>query len=173
MPSAVRLRGRLFGGKSFARKRSPVEGRAARAVVFCRWLRFESGMDRAAAAKIGGMDRQTLRDWVHRFNALGPDGLIDTRTEGPWPRSAGGTVGSVREDRGGWAPDRGERWRRPGGGGSTSSVSSLRGSASNFIRAMSESFLKKLGFSHISARPRHPAQDERIVEAFKGTSRAR
>ena len=30
--------------------------------------------------------------------------------------------------------------------------------------------LKKLGFSHISARPRHPAQDERIVEAFKKTS---
>jgi transposase len=27
--------------------------------------------------------------------------------------------------------------------------------------------LKKLGFSHMSARPRHPAQDERIVEAFK------
>jgi Winged helix-turn helix len=27
--------------------------------------------------------------------------------------------------------------------------------------------LKELGFSHISARPRHPAQDERIVEAFK------
>jgi transposase len=26
--------------------------------------------------------------------------------------------------------------------------------------------LKKLGFSHMSARPRHPAQDERIVEAF-------
>src|SRR5271155_5664242 len=33
--------------------------------------------------------------------------------------------------------------------------------------------LKKLGFSHISARPRHPAQDERIVEGFKKTSRAR
>jgi len=32
--------------------------------------------------------------------------------------------------------------------------------------------LKKLGFAHISARPRHPAQDERIVEAFKKTSRA-
>jgi transposase len=30
--------------------------------------------------------------------------------------------------------------------------------------------LKKLGFSHISARPRHPAQDEQIVEAFKKTS---
>jgi transposase len=33
--------------------------------------------------------------------------------------------------------------------------------------------LKKLGFSHISARPRHPAQDGRIVEAFKKTFRAR
>ena len=31
--------------------------------------------------------------------------------------------------------------------------------------------LKTLGFSHISARPRHPAQDERIVEAFKKTCR--
>jgi transposase len=31
--------------------------------------------------------------------------------------------------------------------------------------------LKKLGFSHMSARPRHPAQDERIVEAFKKRAR--
>jgi transposase len=43
-------------------------------------------MDRGAAAKIGGMDRQTLRDWVHRFNASGPEGLIDNWTEGPKPR---------------------------------------------------------------------------------------
>ncbi len=33
--------------------------------------------------------------------------------------------------------------------------------------------LHKIGFSHRSARPRHPAQDERIVAAFKKTSRAR
>jgi hypothetical protein len=33
--------------------------------------------------------------------------------------------------------------------------------------------LKKLGFSHMSARPRHPAQDGAIVEAYKKTSRAR
>ena len=31
------------------------------------------------------MDRQTLRDWVHRFNASGPQGLIDNWTEGPKP----------------------------------------------------------------------------------------
>lgn len=40
------------------------------------------GMSRADAAKIGGMDRQTLRDWVHRFNAHGPGGLKDNRRPG-------------------------------------------------------------------------------------------
>jgi transposase len=34
------------------------------------------GATREEAAKIGGMDRQTLRDWVIRFNQQGPDGLI-------------------------------------------------------------------------------------------------
>jgi transposase len=43
-------------------------------------------MDRGSAAKIGGTDRQTLRDRVHRFNAAGPDGLIDNWIEGPKPR---------------------------------------------------------------------------------------
>ncbi len=31
------------------------------------------GDTRAEAAKIGGMDRQILRDWVHRFNGSGPE----------------------------------------------------------------------------------------------------
>src|SRR5512144_2463357 len=44
------------------------------------------GMSRAAAATLGGMDRQTLRDWVHRFNAAGPDGLLDNWASGPVPR---------------------------------------------------------------------------------------
>ena len=34
------------------------------------------GSSREQAAKIGGMDRQTLRDWVIRFNEQGPDGLV-------------------------------------------------------------------------------------------------
>ncbi len=36
--------------------------------------------------KIGGMDRQTLRDWVHRFNAQGPEGLIDRKAPGQRPK---------------------------------------------------------------------------------------
>ena len=40
------------------------------------------GMNRTEAARLGGMDRQTLRDWVHRFNQHGPDGLIDIKPSG-------------------------------------------------------------------------------------------
>ena len=57
------------------------------------------GMSRGEAAKVGGMDRQTLRDWVHRFNEAGPDGLTNRqhaalslgRTGGVW----GGNGGSL------------------------------------------------------------------------------
>src|SRR5215213_4234018 len=44
------------------------------------------GMNRTEAARIGGMDRQTLRDWVHRFNEHGPEGLKDTWSKGNPPR---------------------------------------------------------------------------------------
>ena len=40
------------------------------------------GVSREDAAKIGGMDRQTLRDWVIRFNEQGPDGLINIPSPG-------------------------------------------------------------------------------------------
>ena len=33
------------------------------------------GMSRAATARVGGVDRQTMRDWAHRFNEEGPEGL--------------------------------------------------------------------------------------------------
>ena len=40
------------------------------------------GMSRKAAAEIGDMDQQTLRDWAHRFNAKGPEGLINGKAPG-------------------------------------------------------------------------------------------
>ncbi len=43
-------------------------------------------MNRTEAARIGGMDRQTLRDRAHRFNQHGPDGLIDIKPPGRPPR---------------------------------------------------------------------------------------
>src|SRR5436189_5957523 len=44
------------------------------------------GASREEAAKIGGMDRQTLRDWVIRFNEQGADGLINIPSPGVPPK---------------------------------------------------------------------------------------
>ena len=44
------------------------------------------GMSRKDAAEIGAMDRQTLRDWAHRFNEKGPAGLINGKAPGPVPK---------------------------------------------------------------------------------------
>jgi transposase-like protein len=44
------------------------------------------GVDRKSAAETCGMDRQTLRDWVHRYNAEGLRGLHDLKTPGPKPK---------------------------------------------------------------------------------------
>jgi len=44
------------------------------------------GMSRTEAAKIGGMDRQTLRRWMLRFNSQGPEGLFDRWSPGPTRR---------------------------------------------------------------------------------------
>ena len=40
------------------------------------------GLSREAAARLAGMDRQTLRDWVHRFNAEGGAGLVNRAAPG-------------------------------------------------------------------------------------------
>jgi transposase len=127
------------------------------------------GMNRTDAARIGGMDRQTLRDWVHRFNERGPDGLKDTWSKGNPPRlSLDQQAELARLVEAG--PDRAVhgvvRWRR---------IDLQRLIGERFGVAYHErtigKILHQLGFSHISARPRHPAQDGQTVAAFKKTSR--
>src|SRR5438270_10688039 len=44
------------------------------------------GASREEAARAAGMDRQTLRDWVHRYNAEGLPGLHDRHRSGRKPR---------------------------------------------------------------------------------------
>jgi transposase len=44
------------------------------------------GASRTEAAVIGGVTLQIVRDWVLKFNAHGPDGLIDRKGPGPTPR---------------------------------------------------------------------------------------
>ena len=54
-------------------------------LIVCRMLAIAlvlEGSGRATAAKACGMDRQTLRDWVHHYNAEGVAGLRERRTSG-------------------------------------------------------------------------------------------
>jgi len=44
------------------------------------------GASRADAARQAGMDRQTLRDWVHRYNEAGVDGLVSRTAPGAKPK---------------------------------------------------------------------------------------
>jgi transposase len=111
------------------------------------------------------MDRQTLRDWVHRFNGSGLEGLVDNWTAGPKPRLSAEQLAQFAQivEAG---PDREKdgvvRWRRL----DLKRVIAERFGVDFHPRYVGK-LLKKPGFSHISARPRHPAQDERIVEGLK------
>ena len=129
------------------------------------------GMNRTEAAKIGGMDRQTLRDWVHRFNEHGPEGLKDDLAR-PRPRrltaAQEAELAAIVET----GPDRAVhgvvRWRRV----DLQALVAERFGVEYHERTIGK-LLKTLGFSHVSARPRHPKQDVEVIQAFKKTSRAR
>lgn len=125
------------------------------------------GMNRIEAARIGGMDRQTLRDWVHRFNEHGLEGLKDVRSKGPEPRLSTEQQQELAQlvetgpDR---VVDGVVRWRRI----DLQRVIEERFGVSYHERTVGK-VLKALGFSHISARPRHPGQDAHTIAAFKKT----
>lgn len=126
------------------------------------------GMSREEAARIGGMDRQTLRDWVHRFNAEGPDGLRDISSKGhpcrltPEQLRALADIVETGPDR---AQDGVVRWRR---------IDLKRVIEARFGVVYHERTIGKIlhqnGFSHIRARPRHPGQNAETMAAFKKTS---
>ena len=123
------------------------------------------GMNRTDAARIGGMDRQTLRDWVHRFNQQGPEGLRDIHAGGlaaRLSRERMAELAAIVEA----GPDREKdgvvRWRRV----DLQRVVKERFGI-DFCERYIGTLLKRLGFSHMSARPRHPGQDGEIIEAFK------
>ena len=127
------------------------------------------GHDRAEAAAIGGMDRQTLRDWVIAFNARGPDGLCDGKRPGAPPKLNPAQQAALKEIVLS-GPDRSQhgvvRFR----------CCDLRAIIiRDFGVELSEvsigRLLKRLGFSHVSARPRHPEQADDVIDAYKKTSR--
>lgn len=126
------------------------------------------GMSRGDAARIGGMEPQILRDWVVRFNAEGPDGLVDRKSPGRKRRLNADQMrelGEIVEAGPDPAVHGVVRWRRI----DIVSVIEERFGVVYKERAISD-LLAGLGFSRISGRPRHPAQNSRVIEAFKKTS---
>ncbi len=129
------------------------------------------GMSRADAAKVGGMDRQTLRDWVHRFNAHGPNGLVNRRGGGPkslLSASQKHELAQIVAARPDPELDGVVRWRRI----DLVHVIKERFGVSIKERTISN-LLKELGFSRMSVRPQHPKQNKRVIKEFKKTSQPR
>jgi transposase len=130
------------------------------------------GMDRASAARLAGMDRQTLRDWVHRYNAEGIAGLSNRPVPGRSPKLSEGQMASLKAlvlrgpDP---AVDRVARWRI---------VDLCRVVEERWGVTYSETGLLRLlwslDLSHRKTRPLHPKADARAQEAFKkgGSPRA-
>ena len=128
------------------------------------------GKDRGEAARIGVMDRQTLRDWVHRFNTAGPDGLIDRKPPGVKRRLTAEQEAELKQliEAGPKVEtDRVVRWRCV----DLQRVILSRWGICYHERTIGK-ILRRLGFRHISARPRHLGQEPAAIEAFKKTSPA-
>jgi putative transposase len=126
------------------------------------------GPSREEAARHAGMDRQTLRDWVHRYNAEGLAGLRDRPRSGRGPRltpeQEAGLAAAVER---GPDPDRDGvvRWRRV----DLRALIEARFAVRLHERSVGK-VLRRLGFARLSVRPRHPKADEAAQAAFKKAS---
>ena len=169
MAAAIELRIDFSGDDLRRFARSSRDAKQVRRLLALAVIR--DGGSRTEAARIGGVGLQIVRDWVLRFNAEGPDGLKDIRSKGHRRRLAPDQLTALAEiaETG---PDRAKdgvvRWRR---------VDLKRMIEERFGVVYHErtigKLLKQLGFSHISARPRHPGQKAETIAAFKKTLRRR
>jgi transposase len=125
---------------------------------------IREGSSREDAARSTGMDRQTLRDWVHRFNAEGPEGLCDRKAPGRSRRLDAAQLAELkaRVEAGPDPADGVVRWRLADLCGWAEARFQIRYQE----RGMGK-ILRALGFSRISARPAHPQADPERQAEFK------
>lgn len=126
------------------------------------------GGSRADAARVGGVTRQIVRDWVVRFNGEGPAGLIDRKAPGATPKLAADQKRALAEivEKGPVPAVHGVvRWRL---------IDLVQWVWEEFRVSVSTQTLSRelraLGYRKLSARPRHHAQDPETLEQFKKTS---
>jgi transposase len=145
-----------------AAKRVPDSKQARRILAIAMVL---DGYSREDAAQACGMDRQTLRDWVHRYNAAGLAGLADRPRSG---RPASLTEAELAEVAG---------WVEQGADLATDGVVRFRRVdlrdriAAKFAVYLHErsvgKLLKQLGYRRLSVRPLHPQTDLAAQATFK------
>lgn len=144
------------------------DGKAARRMLAIALVL--EGASREEAARTCGMDRQTLRDWVHRFNGQGLAGLSnDTTKGGRRPRLTAGqkaTLAEIVRKGPDVKVDGVVRWRRI----DLQAVIRDRFGVELAERTIG-TILHELGFRRLSPRPCHPKKDEEAQETFKKTSR--
>ena len=126
------------------------------------------GGRRTEAARVGGVGLQIIRDWVLRFNASGPNGLIDRKAPGKTPKLNDGQRRALAEiiDEGPIPAVHGVvRWRLKDLAQWIWDEFAIQLDVATVSRE-----LKALGFVKMTARPRHRAQNEYAIEDFKKTS---
>jgi transposase len=166
MAAAVRLRDDFDAGRLRALARGSKDGPQARRLLALAAI-YEGGT-RSDAANIGGVTLQIVRDWVLRFNAHGPEGLLDRKAPGqPSLMNDEHRTAILRMVEDGPTPaiHGVVRWRI---------VDLCQWLSDNFHLSVSETTmsreLRKMGYRALSARPRHHAQREGAIEEFKKTS---
>jgi transposase len=127
------------------------------------------GKSRTEAATQSGMQRQTLRDWVHRYNAAGVTGLASRVGPGPTALLNDQQMAALKAlVVAGPDPetDGVVRWR---------CVDPREQIIRRFAVTLHErsvgKLLRKLRLTQLQPRPCHPKQDVAAQEAFKKTSR--
>jgi transposase len=128
---------------------------------------YAGGM-RTQAAEVGGVGLQVVRDWVVRFNAEGPTGLIDKKAPGQPPLLKAAhrrALARMVEDGPIPAVHGIVRWRL---------VDLVQWIWEEFRIVVSETtmgrVLNEMGYRKLSARPRHHAQNPDAMDVFKKTS---
>jgi transposase len=167
MSAAIALRSDFTGPDLRRLARRTEDARQARRLLAL--AEIYDGGSRSDAARIGDVGLQIIRDWVLRFNAEGPGGLIDRQAPGPKPRLTeahrqalvtmieNGPIPAVHDV---------VRWRL---------IDLCQWLWEEFRVSVARQTLgrelRSLGYRKLSARPRHHAQAEGAIGHFKKVSR--
>lgn len=126
------------------------------------------GGSRGQAARLGGIGLQTIRDWVLRFNARGPDGLIDGKAPGRAPKLNGAQrqeLARIIESGPIPAIHGVVRWRLIDLAQWLWEEYRIRVAKQTLSRQ-----LRAMGYRKLSARPRHHGQHPEDIAVFKKPS---